>query len=500
MTRLVLEPGTPRERSFPLRPGKTTIGRTEDNDIALLDKGLSRLHAEIHVVGDRLEVLDQASRNGTFVNGVRVKRQSLQPGDVLRLGGVELVLLEGDGPSDSSPTFTRDIHTLFFPRAQLEAPAAAATNSESRLGVMLQVGQLLASSTGLEGTLARVLELGLQILPVDRAAILLADENGVLSPRATRARVPVPKGKRIWSQGIVDHVMKHVIAALFADAKADPRIDPSRSVAEQGIVASMCAPLKAGDRVLGVLYADSVLFGRDLTQEDLDLLAGFANQAALAIDNAMLQERLRSEAVAREKLERFFPKATAERILADAAHQLPVVETRVTALFCDISGYSTLTSGWPPRQVLDLLNEYFPLVAQAVFDEGGTLEKYIGDALLAVWGAPFSKEDDADRAVAAAVAMMRAVRGKRFGIHIGLHTGLVAAGNIGTPQYLQYAAVGETTNLASRICGVAGEGEIVLSADTVAALRGEPPSLEALPPTSVKGHGAKLTLFRLRAS
>jgi adenylate cyclase len=496
MARLVVDPGTPNERAFSLRAGKTTIGRTEDNDISLLDKGLSRLHAEIHVVGERLEVIDQGSRNGTFVNGVRVKRQALRIGDVLRLGGVDLILAEGEG-QDSSPTFTRDIHTLFFPRAQLEAPAPAATKSEARLAVMLQVGQILASSTGLETTLSRILELGLQILPVDRAAILLS-EGGVLVPRATRSRVPVAKGQRIWSQGVVDHVMKHVIAALFADAAADPRIDPSRSVAEQGIIASMCTPLKAADRVLGVLYADSVLVGRELSQEDLDLLAGFANQAALAIDNAMLQERLRGEAVAREKLERFFPKATTERILADSAKALPVVETRVTALFCDISGYSELTEGRPPREVLDLLNDYFPLVAQAVFDEGGTLEKYIGDALLAIWGAPFSREDDADRAVAAALSMMRAMRGRRFGIHIGLHTGLVAAGNIGTPEYLQYAAVGETTNLASRICGVAERGEIVLSADTVAALRGPLPAFEPLPPTSVKGRSSRLTLFRLK--
>lgn len=497
MVRLILDPGTPRERSFPIRPGKTTIGRTEDNDIALLDRGLSRLHAEIHRIGERMEVLDQASRNGTFVNGVRVTRKDLRAGDRLRLGGIELVVASGEA-GESSPTFTRDIHTLFFPRERLEAPAPATSKSEARLAVMLQIGQLLASSTSLESTLSRILDLGLQILPIDRAAILLADAEGDLAPRAVRARVPVREGERIWSQGVVDHVLRNVVAALFADAAADQRLDPSRSVAEQGIVASMCAPLKAGDRVLGVLYADSVVLGRALTGEDLDLLAGFANQAALAIDNALLQERLRSEAVAREKLLRFFPGSTAERILSVEGNQLAVVETRVTALFCDISGYSALTAGSRPREVLDLLNEYFPLVAQAVFDYGGTLEKYIGDALLAVWGAPFAREDDADRALAAAMAMMRAVQGRRFGVHIGLHTGLVAAGNIGTPQYLQYAAVGETTNLASRISGVAAEGEIVLSADTLAALRGSPPPLDPLPPTSVKGHADPLTLYRLR--
>lgn len=496
MARLILEPGTSRERSYPLSDGKTTIGRTEDNDIALPDKGLSRVHAEIHVIGGRVEVIDQASRNGTFINGVRVTRRHLLPGDVLRLGGVSLVFAEGDAHEAGAPTLTRDIHALFFPKQNIELPAITA-RVEERLTVLLQVSQMLAAPGGLERTLERILDLGLQILAIDRVAILLADSKGNLSPRAVRARFPIPEGQRIWSQGIVDHVMKNVVAALFADAAADPRIDPSRSVIEQGIVASMCTPLKAGDRVLGVLYADSIRLGRSLVQDDLDFLAGFANQAALAIDNAMLHERLRSEAVAREKLTRFFPPATAERIMSAEGARLAVVETCVTALFCDISNYSTFAARLAPRDVIDLLNEYFPLVAQAVFDAGGTLEKYIGDALLAIWGAPFSRDDDADRAVAAAIAMMRAVKDRRFGVHIGLHTGPVAAGNIGTAQYLQYAAVGQTTNLASRIASVASEGEIVLSEETVAAMRVRPEGLVHLPPTSVKGHDAPLSLYRL---
>jgi adenylate cyclase len=496
MARLVLDAGTPGERSFRLRSGKTTIGRTEDNDISIPQQGLSRLHAEVRVMGDQIEVVDQGSRNGTFVNGVRTNRARLKVGDVLRLGDVALTLAAGEGGDAGNPTLTSDIHTLYFPRHKIEAPADS-TGPESRLAVLLQASQLLASPGGMEGTLDRILELALQILAIDRAAVLLCDDAGGLVPRAVRARLPIPKGQRIWSQGVVDHVMKHVVAALFADATADPRIDPTRSVMEQGILASMCAPLKAGDRVLGVLYADSLLFRRRLAQTDLDLLAGFANQAALALDNAMLQERLRREAVGREKLQRFFPPSTAERILGADGTQLEVMETQVTALFCDISQYSAMTSGMPPRGVIDLLNEYFPLVAKAVFDEGGTLEKYIGDALLAVWGAPFTREDDADRAVAAAMAMQRAVRGRRFGIHIGLHTGPVAAGNIGTNEYLQYAVVGETTNLTSRICGVAEEGQIVVSAETVAALRGTPPPLEALPSVRVKGHDTPLTLFRL---
>jgi adenylate cyclase len=498
MARLIIEPGTAAERAFTLHHGKTTIGRTADNDIALPDKLLSRLHAEIDVVGTQIQIVDLGSRNGTLVNGTRIRRATLAPGDVITIGGVDMTVEAGPSGESASPTLTRDIHTQYFPSGELGTPPTE-NQHEARLAVLLQVSQLLSSAEGLDATLARVLELALEVLGIDRAVVLLTNDVGHLGPRATRARVPLPPGQRIWSQGVVDYVMTHLVAAVFSDARADPRIDPSRSVMEQGIVASMCAPLKVSTRTLGVLYADVVLPGKKLTQEDVDLLAGFANQAALALDNALLHERLRRAAVMQEKLERFFPRPTAERILhSNTRDGLSVVETRATALFCDISGYTALTAGWPPRQVLDLLNEYFPMMAQAVFEHGGTLEKYIGDAVVAVWGVPYAAEDDADRALAAAIEMLSAVKGHRFGVHIGLHSGLIAAGNIGTESYVQYAAVGETTNLASRVSGVASEGEIVLSSETLAGLKNPPADLEALPPTLVKGCAQPLTLYRLR--
>jgi len=157
--------------------------------------------------------------------------------------------------------------------------------------------------------------------------------------------------------------------------------------------------------------------------------------------------------------------------------------------------------------VVDLLNTYFPPMVDIVFRHGGTLEKFIGDALLAVWGAPFGGPDDADRAVAAAMDMQRGIANLNarlvaagyvpIEIHIGLCSGPVAAGYIGTEKYIQYAVIGDTTNVASRICSVAEAGEILIADSTRALLTPPGVALAALPPVAVKGKGEPLQLHRV---
>ena len=161
-----------------------------------------------------------------------------------------------------------------------------------------------------------------------------------------------------------------------------------------------------------------------------------------------------------------------------------------------------------PRQVIEMLNEYFPVVVEEIiFQYEGTLEKYIGDALLAVWGAPYQQPDDAKRAVQAAVAMQRAIhklnkqwlqqRHIEIQVQIGLNTGKVAAGNIGSPKLVQYATIGDTTNVSSRICSAAKPGEILISETTFQQLDDENFTVEKIAPVRVKGKDEPLQLYRL---
>jgi len=217
--------------------------------------------------------------------------------------------------------------------------------------------------------------------------------------------------------------------------------------------------------------------------------------------------RLHRASVASEHLSRFFAPEIAARIAAEPQLAVRATESRVTVLFADISGFTAMSATLSPQEVVDLLNAYFPPMVAIVFRHGGTLEKFIGDALVAIWGAPFTRNDDADRAVAAAVEMQRGMAAlnerlvaaghRAISIHIGLCSGPVAAGYIGTDQYVQYAVIGDTTNVASRICGAAAAGEVLIAEATRSLLTRGGIVLEALPPVSVKGKEEPLLLHRI---
>jgi len=234
------------------------------------------------------------------------------------------------------------------------------------------------------------------------------------------------------------------------------------------------------------------------------LLAAITAAVSEAVRNLMALHR---ESVAKERLGRFFAPEVVARIEAAPALALGAVEREVTALFSDISGFTRMSSGMTPGEVVRLLNDYFPGMVEIVFRHGGTLEKYIGDALLAIWGAPVAMPDHADRALRAAVEMQRAVgelnarwateRRPTIDIHIGLNSGRVAAGHIGADRYLQYACIGDTTNVSSRVCGAAEAREIVVSATTRAALATQAFELEAMPPMHAKGKEQPLEVYRV---
>jgi adenylate cyclase len=237
----------------------------------------------------------------------------------------------------------------------------------------------------------------------------------------------------------------------------------------------------------------------------MEVIRVLSAQAAISIENARLSERLQNEAVTRNNLLRFFPPRAVSRLITNGEVRLETVTTEVAALFCDISGYTAMCGQMPPREIVELLNAYFGMMAEIVFRHEGMLEKYIGDALLAVWGAPFRDAEDADRATECAIDMQRELLafntrshpGRRLQIHIGIEVGPVAAGNIGSPQYIQYATIGNATNLASRICQAAEAGEILISAGGFARLKRTAHCAREKPPLLVKGRDEPLRVYRI---
>ena len=512
MHRLILRPGTPQETVYQLRPGPNSLGRTDENDVQLAHKSVSRAHARLTLTGDLALLEDLGSKNGTFVDGARIDRLPLRASHELRCGDVPM-RYEAKGAVVVQPTLICDASAGRTQLAQLldkSSRAGAALHlgvetpdrARQKLEILLKVSELLSSPAPIDDVLTRILNLVLEILDVDRGMILMFTD-GELVPRVSKSRTGTQADAAFSSQ-IANYVVEKGVAGLFSDTRHDPRLAGGGSILAQSICAAMCVPLRPREDLIGVLYVDNQRRAGGFTKGDLEFLAAFGNQAGIAIENAMLTARLAQEAVTRNNLVRFFPPAAVDTIMTSGASLEPR-ETQATVLFSDICGYTALSSELRPRDIINLLNDYLPVMSDIVFRYEGTLEKFIGDAMLAVWGAPFARDDDAYRAVAAAVDMQRALGPLReklalpvpLNVHIGINTGTVVAGNIGSDRYLQYATIGDATNVASRICTVASADEILIDASTAALLRDRWP-LEALPPVEVKGKREALSLFRVK--
>lgn len=535
MPYLIQNPECPDQKIHELQVGLNTIGREIDNTIILLHKSLSRHHAQVRITGETVTLTDLKSLNKTCVNDQIINQCELKDGDFIRCGSVIFKFVQTiehgtinpepeplieDTSNLSiikrfSPEQTRvDIQDLLqekqteHPRSVLKLrQQETSQRAVDKLKILLEVSKELSSPEEPDRLLEKILDLLFEIMNVDRAVILLVnEETGQLEHKAVKFRAGVPTDEQFYSTTITNFVQQNGDSVLISDARFDQRFNQSDSVLTQAIHASMCVPLKPRENVIGTLYTDNLSMADIYSEEDLEFLTALANQAAIAIENAELYKKIEAEAVMRAKLERFFPQAVSKK-LKEEGH-LEIVDTEVTALFADISQFTEMSSQMEPRQVIEMLNEYFQvMVEDIVFQYEGTLEKYIGDALLAVWGAPYQQPDDAQRAVQAAIDMQKAVsrlnkqwqqqRDLQIQIHIGLNTGKVAAGNIGSQKLIQYATIGDTTNVTSRICSAAQAGEILISQTTFEHIREPKFPIEKLPPVWVKGKDEPLQLYRI---
>jgi adenylate cyclase len=268
----------------------------------------------------------------------------------------------------------------------------------------------------------------------------------------------------------------------------------------------MCAPLLGSEeRSLGVLYVDSSSPTKRFEGDDLEFLIAFAGIAASAIENSQFSERSRREAVVRSNFERFFTPHLAARIAnAPDAVKLGGDKRLVTVLFSDIRGFTALSETMNPDDMARLLTEYFTEMVDCVFEHGGTLDKFIGDSVMAQWGAPLGEPDDPDRALAAAVSMMDSLdllnaRWRDEGrpelqMGIGINTGEAFAGNIGSERRLEYTVIGDTVNTASRLCSAATAGQILVSDSLRVALKTQRP-MEQTARLELKNKSQPVTVF-----
>ncbi|MEK7467738.1 MAG: adenylate/guanylate cyclase domain-containing protein [Planctomycetota bacterium] len=476
---------------FELSEEPLSIGRSSQACTIVLkhDFNVSRVHTTLARRSDGRILLRDQSKNGTFLNGNRVKEAFLSDKDEIQVGRTKFTF----SASSAARDFDRDfnfvnpaVRTIIgvgevnaAKPSKLDATALARENA--RLQLIFEVSANLSSSTNLSEVLGLVMEKVMELFRPDEAFLLLRDRAGDLVPNIVRTREGQTKIEHVAiSKAIMARVLQEEVAILSSDAQTDARFGKGdTSVFSSQVRSFMCAPLKAKAGVLGMLHLHSKRAVGAYTEEDLRLLTGVSNQAALAVENARLYATVQHQAKQRANFERFLSPNVVEQIVDGSKKiELGGKSQEVTVLFSDIRGYTTLSEKLTADQMIGLLNEYFQEMTAEIFRFEGSLDKFIGDALLAVFGSPFKAPDDPDRAVQCALAMQEKLKRmnedwERRGrpviqMGIGINTGIAALGMIGSDQRMEFTVIGDVVNTASRLCGAASPGQILVAKQTIA--------------------------------
>jgi adenylate cyclase len=220
------------------------------------------------------------------------------------------------------------------------------------------------------------------------------------------------------------------------------------------------------------------------------------------------EEKSRKETATRERFQRLLSPDLAEMVVSGALNVEKGGTNRVaTVMFVDIREFTSMSENIHAADVLQMLNEYYEKIVDIVFAHEGTVDKYIGDAIMVIWGAPVSHDDDPARSIRAAVDIrrelvafnqQRVAQGKKeIKIGIGINTGNVVAGYIGSSQTMSYSVVGDTVNTASRLCAAAQADQIIISEETYAKTKGLFPT-EELEPLQAKGKLSPLKVYNVK--
>jgi adenylate cyclase len=530
-----------------------TIGRAKDNDIVLNDQRVSRRHAHIRAGENEFTLVDgfidaggqlRRSVNRVFVNGLPQFEKILESGDIITIGGSRFDFERVSSVDEPTAKMTGSVnyddqplgHTqllisaseIIGKRSNLSIEGNLASADEIRelrrkaqvLELLYEMSKTLGTVFDLKEIFVKATDLIFRGTPAERVVALIADEtvdgkilDYSLFPIAVKARDEAMESiteKLTISRTITQKVMREKVALLSQDARTDEQFSGSESIVSQGVRSTICAPLITESNVHGVVYADRLDPFAAFSEEDLELISAVAAQTAVTVETVKAHKRLAREEVARANYSRFMPEYVVKQLLDKPdSFRLGGVNQTVTVMFADIRGFTAISERENPENVVTLLNRYFTAMTEIIFAHGGTLDKYVGDGLMALFGAPTATPDDAKNAVNAAVAMQKRLQSlnhelqieglSKIGIGIGLHTGVATVGYIGSDRRSEYTAIGDTVNLASRLESNAKPGQILISEATAKACT-EQISLIAHEPLQVKNRLQPVSLFEVKWS
>jgi class 3 adenylate cyclase len=353
--------------------------------------------------------------------------------------------------------------------AKHQALAAKIAAQRRELNLLYKISESISACLDPQEIAEMAIEEALRIIKGNSASVMLlrsgTDKMEIVAGCGTAALL---KGKPIFDTktGIAGSIFSSGRGEIINDTSQDSRFVPG----ENPVSSLICAPLKTKNTTIGVINLSSEQPAHYQTK-DLQLLTALAAQVAAAIENAMLhQNKLQQERI-KSQLERYVPAQLVHAII-DPQEEVSLAPGRksIAILFSDIRNFTTTCEELEAETIVSHLNEYFTHMVDVIFSHEGTVDKFVGDMIVALFGAPSQLLSNEEQAIAAAIAMQDRIRQipipwirENFKTGIGITSGRVVVGNIGSPRHMDYTAIGDEVNLASRLQAIAKGGQILTS-------------------------------------
>jgi len=389
----------------------------------------------------------------------------------------------------------------FLPYDKVSKNPAQLAQDYERLRLTHELSREIALERDLPALLEKILSTIFRFVRADRGVIFLKDDTQEtkLGPAASLRRdgkdAPIQVSSNIMNRVVQERatVLTHDAAKEFAKGK---------SLVLHNISSAIVAPMLHEGDIVGVLWLDSQSIAA-FQAKDLEIVTAIANQAAMFIEINTLGKKI-------QEVSRVLSPNVAAKVLSGelAIEKGGRSVERCTVFNSDIRGFTAMSERAEPEEIVDMLNDYFELMVETIFKYEGTLDKFMGDGIMALWGAPATHPDDACRAVRCALEQIkvlevfnegRAIQGKiPLEVGFGVHTGGLVAGYIGSSKALSYTVIGDTANTSARLCGIAKAGQVVVSESTLEELRGLF-AYEELPAASLKNKEKPFRCFNITA-
>lgn len=464
-----------------LHPGSTIIGRRLDCDVVLSDTSVSRDHAEIRYdpITNKIEIRDLGSANSTLVNGKPVGQDSfirLYNNDIVQLGLHHVTLSHSH----------KSVHTSqLLPKAP---PSTIESHSpqENRTDLICQIARILDAIMDPDKALDKVTELLLKEMDADRCKIILAKEFELVQPPG-------------FSESIAKLALDKKCPIIIPNPEIKSAVDLD---SKQSIDTAICAPIISSGKPRALIYLSKTDPNKiPYTKNDLNSLEAISYLISLSLERVDLYERVNQEQRLQQLLQRHMAPERVDSLVQNYLRtgRLPGLDdAHATILFADIADSTGLAGRIGARQFGEILKRYYQNSTQLVFENGGLLDKFMGDGIMATFGMCNGGENPEERAVRTGLAMLDVIAKDKDEIRlgIGVNTGPVVSGYVTTKDRIEFTVLGEAVNVAYKLQALARPNRLLVGQSTFDAIQHSFPTL-SVGPVTVKGLSYQVNAYEV---